>query len=290
MSQNGRYGIPELERFVRDRYPVLPENQKKVADFFLSHAREVPFLSVTEIERRAGASKATVVRLAQSLGFTGFLELRRRMRAGMQVEMGMSDEYPFPTGIRAAGTLDAVAQQDVKNIQETVDHIDRKVFHGVAHAVIEARHVYTLGLGISSLMAQVLAYSLNQVAVPATAFVHDYETFLDQVPFLSQGDLLIAFSFPPYSRETVDAVKAAAGRKVRIVGITDRITSPVSYQAAFVLPIRSTNMIFTNSISAISVVINALVTEIAVKNRSRALHLQKEIGRLHREAGHFTTD
>jgi len=49
-------------------------------------------------------------------------------------------------------------------------------------------------------------------------------------------------------------------------------------------------MIFTNSISAISVVINALVTEIALKNRSRALRLQKEIGRLHREAGHFTAD
>ena len=91
--------------------------------------------------------------------------------------------------------------------------------------------------------------------------------------------MLIAFSFPPYSRETVEAVKAAASRKIRVVGITDRLTSPVSYSAVFVLPIRSTNMIFTNSISAISVVINALVTEIALKNRSQALRLQKEIGR-----------
>ncbi len=290
MSQNGRHGVPELTRAVRDRYPALPENQKKVADFFLANVREVPFLSVTEIEHRAGTSKATVVRLAQSLGFTGFLELRRLLRAGFQSEMGVSDIYPFPARITRTETLDAVAHQDLKNIQLTVQHLDRKVFHAIADAVIHAGHVYTIGLGISSLMAQVLAYSLNQVAVPATAFVHEYETFLDQVPFLRRDDLLIAFSFPPYSRETVDAVKAAADRKVRVVGITDRVTSPVSYRAAFVLPIRSTNMIFTNSISAISVVINALVTEIALKNRSRALRLQKEIGRLHREAGHFTAD
>jgi DNA-binding MurR/RpiR family transcriptional regulator len=290
MAQNGRYGIPELERSVRDRYPVLPENQKKVADFFLAHSREVPFLSVTEIEKRTGASKATVVRLAQSLGFSGFLELRRKMRDGMQEAMGISDDYPFPTGITPKETLDAVAQQDLKNIQQTMQHIDRAAFHSVANAVIKAGHVYTLGLGISSLMAEILSYSLSQVAVPATALLHDYKTFLDQVPFLKQGDLLIAFSFPPYSRETVDAVKAAANRKVRIVGITDRITSPVSYHATFVLPIRSTNMIFTNSISAISVVINALVTEVALKNRSRALRLQKEVGLMLREAGHFTAE
>jgi DNA-binding MurR/RpiR family transcriptional regulator len=290
MSHNGKYGVPELTRAVRGRYPVLPENQKKIADFFLANAREVPFLSVTEIEKRAGTSKATVVRLAQSLGFTGFLELRRALRASLQSEMGMSDVYPFPTGITLTETLDAVAHQDLRNIQQTVQHLDRKVFHAVADAIVRAGHVYTLGLGISSLMAQVLAYSLNQVAVPATAFIHDYETFLDQVPFLRHDDLLIAFSFPPYSRETVDAVKAVASRKVRVVGITDRVTSPVGYRAAFVLPIRSTNMIFTNSISAISVVINALVTEIALRNRSRALRLQQEIGRLLREAGHFTAD
>jgi DNA-binding MurR/RpiR family transcriptional regulator len=285
-----RRRLPDLEALIKRKYPELPENQKKVADFFLANVREVPFLSVTEIEHRAGTSKATVVRLAQSLGFTGFLELRRKLRTGLQLEMGMSDVYPFPTGITLTETLDAVAQQDLKNIQQTVQQLDRKVFHAVADAVVHAGHVYTLGLGISSLMAQVLAYSLNQVAVSATAFVHEYETFLDQVPFLKQDDLLIAFSFPPYSRETVDAVKAAANRKVRVVGITDRVTSPVSYRASFVLPIRSTNMIFTNSISAISVVINALVTEVALKNRSRALRLQKEIGRLHREAGHFTAD
>jgi DNA-binding MurR/RpiR family transcriptional regulator len=290
MSSIGKCGVPELTRSVRDRYPALPENQKKVADFFLAHVREIPFLSVTDIEKQAGASKATVVRLAQSLGFTGFLELRRKLRAGLQSEVGISDVYPFPTGITLTDTLDTVAQQDLKNIQQTVQHLDRKVFHAVADAVVRAGHVYTIGLGISSLMAHVLAYSLNQVAVPATAFIHEYKTFLDQVPFLRHNDLLIAFSFPPYSRETIDAIKAVENRKVRVVGITDRVTSPVSLRAAFVLPIRSTNVIFTNSISAISVVMNALVTEVALKNRSRALRLQKEIGRLHRESGHFTTE
>ncbi len=138
-------------------------------------------------------------------------------------------------------------------------------------------------------MSQILAYSLNQVAVRATPFVHDYETFVEQLPFLTPSDLLIAFSFPPYSRETVEVVKAAEARRIPVVGITDKVTSPISFHCIHALPIRSQNMLFTNSFSAISVVINALATEVAVRNRSKAVRMLKEIERQLHESGHYTS-
>jgi DNA-binding MurR/RpiR family transcriptional regulator len=55
------------------------------------------------------------------------------------------------------------------------------------------------------------------------------------------------------------------------------------------LPIRSQNMLFTNSFSAISVVINALATEVAVRNRSKAVRMLKEIERQLHESGHYTS-
>ena len=71
-----RRSFPDLKALIREKYPGLPENQRKVADFLLQHLEEAPFLSVVEIEERSGASKATVVRLAQHLGYSGFLEMR----------------------------------------------------------------------------------------------------------------------------------------------------------------------------------------------------------------------
>ncbi len=280
----------DLIELVQAKYPTLPDNQRKVADFLLHNIREIPFLSVVDIERKAGASKATIVRLAQSLGLSGFQELRSRMLAGVKSAIHQPDQFTLLAQRDHEDTLSRVARQDVKNINETIKHLDKETFRDIAAMMLKASHVFTMGLGISALMAKILAYSLNQVAIRATPLVHDYETFLEQLPFVTRDDVLVAFSFPPYSKETVDAVKLAHQQNVPIVAITDRMTSPVTFYVRKVIPVRSQNLLFTNSFSAISVVINALVTEIAIRNRSQATRVAKEVDRMMELSGHYATE
>jgi DNA-binding MurR/RpiR family transcriptional regulator len=278
----------DLKRVIHSRYPSLPENQRKVADFLLQRSREVPFFSVVQIEKECGVSKATVVRLAQNLGFSGFLELREKLLEGVQSEIRLRDRFPLISKVDGAETLTMVANQDVKNINQTINHLDRQVFQEVIGMILRADQVFTFGLGISSLMASILAYSLKQVAIHARPLAHGHETFLEQLAFVTPRDLLIGFSFPPYSRETVDAAKAAAGHKLPLVAITDKSTSPITFYAERVLPIRSQNMLYTNSFSAISVIINALATEVAMRNKSRIAANLEEANRLLEESGYYT--
>jgi DNA-binding MurR/RpiR family transcriptional regulator len=282
-----RRGSPDLKALIRRKYDGLPENQRKVADFLIQNIREAPFLSVVEIEDRRGASKATVVRLAQSLGFSGFLEMRGGLIRGVQSQMKIREMFPLLPKNGREETLTAVANQDIKNINRTVSQLDRKVFTDVSEMILRASRVYTLGLGISSLMARILAYSLSQVAIRSTSFVHDYETFIEQIHLFDRTDLVIAFSFPPYSMETIEVVRAASRRKTPIVAVTDRVTSPVSLYAERVIPVVSQNMLFTNSFSAISVIINALTTEIALRNKKKALKNLKESEKLLERTGHY---
>ena len=284
-----RRGSTDLKAQIQAKYPHLTDNQRKVADFLLEHISEAPFLSVLEIEQRSGASKATVVRFAQSLGFSGFLEMRERLLRGVQSQMTITEVFPLLPRPNRQETLSAVAHQDVKNINETINQIDRKVFADVAKMILVASHVYTLGLGISSLMARILSYSLSQVAIRSAPFVHDYESFIEQVHLLQPSDLLIVFSFPPYSKETIEVAKVVAARRTPIIAVTDRLTSPISYHATRVLPVVSQNMLFTNSFSAISVIINALTTEVALHNKAKALKNLKVSERLLEQTGHYFT-
>lgn len=288
--KRGKRGDLDLQSLIQLRYHSLPGNQRKIADYLVEHLQEAPFLSVMDLERRTGTSRATVVRFARSLGFEGFLDLRSRLLEGVQTQMALGAAFPVPTGKGARDTLTLVAQQDVKNINRTIAQLERGAFAELAGMILKAGRVHTAGLGISSLMAQILAYSLNQAAVRAVPFVHDYETFIEQLMFVSPHDLLIVFSFPPYSRETVDLARGAAARKIPVVALTDRPTSPVTLHASRTLVIRSKNMLFTNSFSAISVVINALVTEVAIRNREKALRLQRTVEKLLKETGHFTQE
>jgi DNA-binding MurR/RpiR family transcriptional regulator len=280
----------DLPFLVQSAYPNLPENQRKVADVLLQRIREVPFLSVIELEELSGTSKATVVRLAQSLGFSGYLELRERVREDAQSELSGAESFPLLSRESDEETLTAVARQDVKNINQTIARIDREVFARVAVMILKASHVYTFGLGISSLLARVLSYSLNQVAVRSTPFAHEHETFFEQIHQVTPSDVAVVFSFHPYSRETIDTAKALAAKGVSVVAVTDRMTSPVCFSSKAVLPIDSQNLLFTNSISAISVLINALTTEVALRSKGRAAENLRETEELLQQAGHYFTE
>src|SRR5512140_512074 len=123
-AKKGRRASLDLRSLVQSAYPNLPDNQRKVAAVLLQRVREVPFLSVNDLEDLSGTSKATVVRLAQSLGFSGYLELRERLREGVQSELSEGERLPLLSGESDEETLTAVARQDVKNINRTIAQID----------------------------------------------------------------------------------------------------------------------------------------------------------------------
>ena len=95
-KDHGGFRGRDLKALIQGAYPALPVNQRKVADFLLRHLTEAPFLSVADVERRSGASKATVVRLARSLGFSGFQEMRSRLLEGVQTMIRVRDPFPLP--------------------------------------------------------------------------------------------------------------------------------------------------------------------------------------------------
>ena len=88
---------------------------------------------------------------------------------------------------------------------------------------------------------------------------------------LTPRDLLITFSFPPYSRQTVEAAELAHQKNIPVISFSDNKTSPVAQFSTHMLIAKTDNILFTNSLGAISMLINALVTEIALTEENKVL-------------------
>lgn len=274
----------DFRQRVLERYDRLPPQQQTAADYLLAHLREVPFLSVPELARRSGASEATIVRLAQRLGYDGFSGLKEdlleALRERMRPRSGLGEEMEALADTSADETVAAVARQEVANIQRSLEELDSRTFQQVASALFKADHVYTFGLGISSHLADLLCYLLSQIGLRADPLSARFSTPLEQIVPLRPTDLLFVFSFPPYSRQTIEMVRGAAERGIPTVAVTDRPTAPVAPAARHTLTVHTENMMFTNSIAALSVLLNALVTEIAVRHRDHAVEAVSELNRL----------
>jgi DNA-binding MurR/RpiR family transcriptional regulator len=268
----------EVRQRIRAVFETLPENQRAIGEFFLENLDRISFLSVQEVARSTHSSVASIVRFARRVGFTGYSQLREKIGEDIQHHLKRPTVFTLPEESNGdADTFTLVARQDVRNIDATLARVDRKVFESAVQGILRAERVWTMGLGLSQLLSQLLAYQLNQVGINAASFRHGSSTFAEQAFFASPRDVVVAFSFKPYSQETVDTAQWLRKHRVPLIAVTNSTTAPITASARWVLEVKSENMLFTNSFAAISVLINAISTECAVRDKSRAQRMVRDL-------------
>ncbi|MCG8419520.1 MAG: MurR/RpiR family transcriptional regulator [Proteobacteria bacterium] len=274
-----------VRRAVEDHYTRLTAQQKRTADYLLSHHRTAFSLSVNELARQAGVSEATVVRFAREIGYAGYQEMRSALMDEVKRDLTPEDRFAVERPPSDPGdTVARVADSEVENITRTVAELDSKEFRRFVARVRKARHVATMGLGASSMLARFAQYLLFQIGVRAHYLSRDALTLAEQVAILPQRSILWVFSFPPYSKQTVEATTRASEQNIPILAIIDSVRSPLHPFASATLHACSDNVLFTNAMSSAMVLINAVVTDLALSDKTRALdQLRASIRASHNE-------
>jgi DNA-binding MurR/RpiR family transcriptional regulator len=175
--------------------------------------------------------------------------------------------------------LASVGSLEATNIGRTVENLDRSHFRQSAEAIFTSDCVYTFGMGVSSLLAELAAYNLVQVGVRATALSNRFTSAREQLVGIGERDLVLALSLPPYSRQSLELLKDVNAMGVPTVAICDRPTAPAANHATWALPVKCDNMMFTNAIASVTVLLNALATEIATTHREESLEALAHINR-----------
>ena len=267
---------------VRDRIlkhaDGLPPQQRNIAEYLLEHLDTVPFLSVPELARRCGVSEATIVRFGQRIGFSGFAELKMALVELLQSRLGV-DENREASDL-GEDLLESVAGHEGRNIRLTVENTDREVFAAIAELVFSADHVYTFGMGISAILAELAAYTLVQVGVAAHPMSTGFSSPKEQLVALKKSDLVLVISLPPYSRQSLELVDASAEAGAATVVLSDRLIAPPARRAGLSLAVKSDNLTFTNAVAAMTVVINALATAVATRHPDEAIDAFAKISRV----------
>jgi DNA-binding MurR/RpiR family transcriptional regulator len=101
--------------------------------------------------------------------------------------------------------------------------------------LLAARRFYVLGLRSLFPAAYYLDYACRLFSDKSVLVTGVGGAITDELRRATAKDALVAFSFEPYARLTVEAVQYAAARNVRIVAVTDSIVSPIVESASVVL-------------------------------------------------------
>ena len=269
----------------------LSRQQRLIAEYLLDNLQEVPLLSVPQLAKRSGASEATVVRLCQSIGFTGFSDMKMEVVENLREEMHSPSASLEKTSDAAANdVLEAVAELERHNIDSTLKNIDRITFENVAATLFQADHIFTFGLGISAHLAELAAYLFTEHGLRANSFGTHFTSPREQLVTMRESDVLMVFSFPPYSRQTLEVLGEAREKGMKTIAVTDRLSAPAVPTAGESLIVSSHGMTFTNATSSTIVLLNALVVEIASRHRGNTVDALSSINRILRDRNYLVED
>ncbi|HRD01054.1 MAG TPA: MurR/RpiR family transcriptional regulator [Candidatus Saccharicenans sp.] len=272
MNKNARIPLREL---ILSRYSSFSGKEKKVADYILQNSHVAFALPINSLAEQADVSSATIVRFSQRLGFSGFQELKSQIIEEVKEEINPEERFKLlvPDN-NAVETVIKVAENEVKNINLTIDNIVPQNFKEFIERLRQSSCVNTLGIGISSILARLAAYLLNQAGLKTQFLQKEEHYFEEKLINLNKKEAILAFSFPPYSKETISAVKFCYERGLTCLSISDKPTAPIIKYSHSFMTVSTKNIMFTNSIGAVVVLLNAIATDIAFLNKKKVvLHL-----------------
>jgi DNA-binding MurR/RpiR family transcriptional regulator len=212
-------------------FPALSATHQRAAEFVLAHPLDAATMTIDELAAAADMSLATANRFARALGFETYAEFRAELVGRVRVRMSQEDKLRVARQRDAspAGVALEALQEDIANLQTTLADLTAEGLGGAVDLMRGAKRIYTVGFGASAYLAGFAASHYGPFCNDVR-FVGGWggpEESVRHLLKLSSDDLLIAITFPRYSRDTVDLAKLARDRGAAVLALTDMPTAPL---------------------------------------------------------------
>ena len=237
----------ELRADIARRYPGFSDRLQVIAEFALDHPTDMALGTVAEVAERAKVQPSAIVRFAHAIGYGGFTEMqqvfRTRLVAGATPSYkeridGLRRDGRFRTDNSPHDLLTRFASEGAVSLESAQEYV-READLTRAIGIMGAAHtIYVVGLGGSFPVAAHLTYVLRRMGRRVVLLDGLGSALGDHVLTATPKDALIAISFRPYNRDTVQLFPEFLARGVPGIAVTDSLLSPIvaGAEVAFEIP------------------------------------------------------
>lgn len=205
---------------IRQLYPTLAQNDRKLADFLLTNPEQARHLSSQKLAQQTGISQSAVVKFAQKLGYKGFPALKQALSeivAAPEQAVTLHNQILSTDSLKIVG--EKLLAEKAAALRATLDINSEQRLTEALDMLRSARRVILTGLGASGLVAKDLAYKLLKIGVMAVSET-DMHAQLAAVQALDSRDLLLAISFSGERREINLAAEEAQRCGAKVLALT----------------------------------------------------------------------
>jgi len=272
----------DLLKKIEEKMPDFSKGQKRIAAYILEHYEKAAYLTASKMGAIVGVSESTVVRFANELGYNGYPEFQQSLQEIIRNRLTSFQRIEVTNHLIGEGNvLDKVLLSDAEKLRRTMEEIDHASFEEAIDKIVSAHTIYIIGVRSSSALAGFLNLNFRMIFdnVKFVQTTSGSEMF-EQIMSINENDVMIAISFPRYSKRTINAVEYARAKNANVVALTDSKMSPIAGYANQLLIAQSDMASFVDSLVAPLSIINAMIVSVARKKQddlTARLHTLEEV-------------
>lgn len=261
--------MKDLLRTIEEGMISFSKGQKLIASYILAHYDKAAYLTASKLGTLVGVSESTVVRFAIELGYEGYPDFQNSLRKLIRNRLTSFQRIEVTNNLIGDGDeIEKVLTSDIDKIRRTMEEVDRDVFAEAIDRMVEAKTIYILGVRSCSALAGFLNYNFRMIFndVKFVQTTSGSELF-EQIMPIGEQDVMIAISFPRYSKRIINAVEYARSKGANVVALTDSSASPIAAYANQLLLAHSDMASFVDSLVAPLSIINAIIVAVSRKKQ-----------------------
>ena len=259
----------DLSNRINESYSKLSKGQKLLATYITDNYDKAVFLTAAKLGEVVGVSESTVVRFAMHLGYRGYPEFQSALEELVRNKLNSIQRMEVTYGrISQSKILESVLKSDAEKINSTLEKIDQAAFEMAVDTILNAKHIYIIGIRSCAPHASVMAFyfTLMFENVRLIQTSSSSEIF-EQMVRIGKEDVIIGISFPRYSMRTLKAMEFANNRSAKVITLTDSVHSPMNLYSSCNLIADSDMASIVDSLVAPLSVINALIVALCMKKQ-----------------------
>ena len=251
----------------------LTRAQKQVADYFMENMMEAAFSTVDKAAHAVGVSTTTVVRLANTMGYSGYAELQAALKkylTTMSAPISMFSTVPHveaEQGERDDFTY--IADVEIQNLRDTCAALDSDTVDKTVDALCRSENIYVIGARNCEGTGRFLAYNLDRMFLNTRFLDGNLNQIPEIINRMTERDTLVLIGFSRYLRAVGEVARLAKALGVTVVAISDSRSSPWSPYADYIFVVANQSSNFFHSPIGIMYVSNVLLRGCARKNSRR---------------------
>ena len=269
-----------LIEYLEIKFETFTNTQKDLTNYLISNINDVAFFTADKIAEKVNSTPSSVIRFAKRIGYRGYPELQEDLQNLIIDKISVVEELEtnkkFDSS-KAETTIKLSLKKDFSNLNNLIKEINENSIKKFVNIIISSQKKYIITNRSAFSLGHFFFFQLKKMVSDVFLLSNFDDGIFDMLRELNSEDVILAISFPRFTKLTINFAQYAKKGGAKLISITDKKTSPLHKISDICLFCPYESSAFFNSNVAAMALINAILSEMFnQRHNSTISNLKKE--------------